>query len=328
MIVNSPFRPAWWLTNAHMQTIFSSFTRHIKAPIDSTERFELPDGDFIDLAWAVNGLGPDTPLVVFLHGLGGSVDSTYVAGQLRAFNQAGWRAVLMHFRGASKEPNRLPRAYHSGETGDLDDLLHALAEREPNTKKALVGFSLGGNVVLKWLGEHSSQTLVQAAVAVSVPYQLRMVADRINQGFSRFYQTYLLNRLRQVFLRKLDAHGDSFPWTAAGLNALRCFWTFDENVTARLHGFPHVHAYYRESSSRQYLARIATPTLLIHALDDPFMTPAVIPHADELSPDVTLELSRKGGHVGFVSGGVPGRPIYWLDQRIPQFLRDKLSSAD
>lgn len=321
MIIKSAFRPAWWLANNHMQTMYSTFMRHVKAPIDKTERFELPDGDFVDLAWAVNGLSPDAPLVIFLHGLGGSADSTYVAGQLRAFNQNGWRAVLMHFRGASNEPNRLPRAYHSGDTGDLDCFLHALAKAEPNTKKALVGFSLGGNVALKWLGKHTSQSIIQAAVAVSVPFQLRLVADTINHGFARFYQSHLLKRLRKVFIRKLAAHGDSLPFTLKELEELRCFWTFDENITARLHGFPHVHAYYRESSSSQYLINITTPTLLIHALDDPFMTQDALPRADELSPSVTLELSRRGGHVGFVSGGVPGRPIYWLDKRIPEFLQ-------
>ena len=324
MIVNSAFKPAWWLTNKHMQTMYSTFMRHVKAPIDSIERFELPDGDFVDLAWAENGLSLDAPLVVFLHGLGGSVDSTYVAGQLRAFNQQGWRAVLMHFRGASHEPNRLPRAYHSGDTCDLDCLLNALAKREPHTKKALVGFSLGGNVALKWLGEHGSQSIVQAAVAVSVPYQLRLVADSVNRGFARFYQVYLLSRLREVFIRKLKMEGNSLPFAEKELDALRCFWTFDENITARLHGFPHVHAYYRESSSRQYLKHINTPTLLIHALDDPFMTPEVLPGEDELSSQVTLEISSRGGHVGFVSGGVPGMPEYWLDKRIPAFLKEKL----
>ena len=300
----------------------STLTRNLKAPIDRHERFELPDGDFIDLAWATNGLSADTPLVIFLHGLGGNVDSTYVAGQLHAFNQQGFRGVLMQFRGASKEPNRLPRAYHSGETGDLDCLLQALMLREPHTKKALVGVSLGGNVLLKWLGEHSSQSIVCAAVAVSVPYQLRLVADKVNQGFSRCYQRYLLKRLRAVFLRKLERYPDTLPWTAADLEAARCFWTFDESITAPLYGFSHVHDYYRKSSSRQYLKHITIPTLLIHALDDPFMTPDVLPSMDELSEHVTLELSPRGGHVGFVTGRVPGRPVYWLDQRVPAFLRD------
>ena len=324
MIVNSPFKPAWWLGNAHAQTMYPTLTRRLQAPVDHNERFELPDGDFVDLAWAVNGVANDAPLVILLHGLGGNVHSTYVAGLLQAFNHSGWRAVLMHFRGASDEPNRLPRAYHSGDTGDLDCLLHALAEREPDTKKAAVGVSLGGNVLLKWLGENESQTLIHAATAVSVPFQLRQVADRVNFGMSRVYRSYLLRRLRKVFERKLEHQSDLLPPAAKNMGSLRCFWTFDEHITAPLYGYPHVHAYYREASSRQYLVHIKTPTLIIHALDDPFMTPEAVPQANELSKNITFELSRRGGHVGFISGHLPGKPIYWLDQRIPQFLQDYL----
>lgn len=324
MIADSSFKPAWWLSNPHSQTLYPVLTRHLKAPIDKNERFELPDGDFVDLSWAVNGLADDSPLVVFLHGLGGNVNSKYVAGLLTAFNQCGWRGVLMHFRGASHEPNRLPKAYHSGDTADLDVLLRALKQREPQTKKAVVGISLGGNVLLKWLGEQGTQSLVDAAVAVSVPFSLAVVADRVNQGFSRLYQTHLLERLRGVFKRKLEMHPDSLPPACHNLDALQCFWTFDENVTAPLHGFQHVHAYYRESSSTQYLVDIATPTLIIHALDDPFMTREIVPKEAQLSKDITLEISRGGGHVGFITGHVPGVPVYWLDQRIPQYLREYL----
>ncbi len=320
MIAESSFKPAWWLGNAHAQTIFPVLMRSLKAPIDRTERFELPDGDFIDLSWAVNGLSKDAPLVIFLHGLGGDVNSKYVSGLLHAVNQCGWRGLLMHFRGASAEINRLPRAYHSGDTADIDCLLRALEKREPRTKKAIVGISLGGNVLLKWLGEQGSQSMVHAAVAVSVPFKLGLVADRINQGFSRLYQKHLLERMRSVFKRKLEGHAHDFPPSCSKLDSIQCFWTFDENITAPLNGFPHVHAYYREASSSQYLVNIATPTLIIHALDDPFMTPAIVPKEAELSKDITLELSHKGGHVGFITGNVPGMPVYWLDQRIPQFL--------
>ena len=184
----------------HAQTMYPTVARRLKAPIDKTERFELPDGDFIDLAWAVNGLSQEAPLIIFLHGLGGGVDSAYVAGQLRAFNRKGWRAVLMHFRGASHELNRLPRAYHSGDTSDLDCFLKELSVREPHTTKGVVGVSMGGNILLKWLGEQGTQSYVQAAVAISVPFQLRLVADRVNQGFSRVYQAYLLARLRSIFM--------------------------------------------------------------------------------------------------------------------------------
>lgn len=319
MIIDSDFKPAWWLRNSHAQTLFATLTRRIKAPVDRVERFELPDGDFIDLAWAENGLSPDAPLVILLHGLGGGVNSRYVPGLLREFNQCGWRGVLMHFRGASHEPNRLLRAYHSGDTADVDYLLNALNAREPHVKKAIVGVSLGGNVLLKWLGEKGPQSLVQAAVAVSVPFQLRMAADRMNKGMSRIYQAHLLKKLRQVFSQKKQQF-DPLP-LFENLQSLRCFWTFDEEVTAPLHGFNNVHTYYRQASSRQYLRNISTPTLVIHALDDPFMTPEAIPTEKELSDNVTLEISTKGGHVGFIAGPIMGKPVYWLDRRIPAYLK-------
>jgi uncharacterized protein len=321
MIIASAFKPAWWLANAHSQTIYPTLVRHIRTPIDSKERLELPDGDFIDLAWGVNGLADSAPLVILLHGLGGSERSGYVGGLMNAFNHCGWRALLMHFRGASNEPNRLLRAYHSGDTADLNYLLNCLAAREPQSKKAVVGVSLGGNVILKWLGEQGPQSLINAAVAVSVPFQPRLVADRINRGFSRIYQGYLLRRLKQIFEKKKNSFKGEIPKVLQDISKWQCFWTFDENVTAPLHGFAHVHDYYREASSRRYLANIATQTLIIHALDDPFMTPSVVPLAEELSDDVILELSTKGGHVGFITGNVPGKPVYWLEERIPEFLK-------
>ena len=321
MIVNSAFKPAWWLTNAHAQTIYPTLVNRPKAVIDEYERLELPDGDFIDLAWATNAMPAEAPLVVLLHGLGGSVHSVYVAGLLTAFNNAGYRAVLMHFRGASDEPNRLPRMYHSGETADLQYVLERLYEREPNTQKAVVGVSLGGNVLLKWLGETGVQSLIHAAVAVSVPFQLEMVAERINQGFSRLYQVYLLQKLRSVFLKKLDIVNTQLPLTKKHLLSLNTILAFDESITAPLHGFPSAKAYYREASSRQYLSGITTPTLIIHALDDPFMTPQSVPSLKELSTHITFELSQHGGHVGFISGKNPHRPVYWLEERIPAFIQ-------
>lgn len=320
MIIESSFKPAWWLRNTHIQTIYSSISRRQKAPIDFNERLELPDGDFLDLAWAINGLSSDVPLVVFLHGLGGSVDSSYVAGQMNAYNKNGWRAVLMHFRGSSHEPNRLPRAYHSGDTADLDYVLEMLFAREPDTKKAVVGISIGGNVLLKWLGERGEQKLISGAVAVSVPFVLNSVADKINKGFSKIYQSYLLKRMRAIFIRKSEKYPKMLDEYMEALHSADNLWIFDDKVTAPLYGFSGVHEYYHHSSSRQYLKHIATPTLIIHALDDPFMYRDVVPKEEELSKDVTLELSKKGGHVGFISGQIFSKVTYWLDERIPNYL--------
>lgn len=299
--------------------------RRINLPIYKTERLELPDGDFIDLEWFVNGRHPQAPLVIFLHGLGGNIQSSYACGQLRAYNARGWRAVFLHFRGASKEPNRLPRAYHSGDTQDLNYFIQKLYQREPKTPKAIVGFSLGGNVLLKWLGEQDSQPYVQAAVAVSVPFDLHQVAHKFNQGFSRIYQYYLLRKMYRFFDNKLKHYRDNMPGYVNQLDFYRDFLTFDHEITAPLHGFASGDAYYQQSSSRQFLSKIKTPTLIIHAKDDPFMTTAAIPNSSELSSEVTLELSETGGHVGFITGKIPGNPIYWLDKRIPSFLFSELS---
>lgn len=318
MIKESTFKPAWWLTNTHLQTMFATLTRKIKTQFDSRERLELPDGDFIDLAWVTKDLPEDAPLIIILHGLGGSIQSSYVAGLSQAFKKAGFRSLLMHFRGASEEPNRLSRAYHSGDTGDFHYLLQCLAEREPHTLKAAVGISLGGNVLLKWLGEQGEQPYLKTAVAVSVPFELRLVAERISSGFSSLYQRYLLRRLKKVFERKKSVLS-SLPSYFDEIDKLKCFWTFDDKITAPLHGFSSVHQYYRESSSKPYLKKIKTPTLIIHALDDPFMMKSAAPKAEEISSFVDLELSKKGGHVGFIASQ-KGRPVFWLEKRIPEYL--------
>jgi predicted alpha/beta-fold hydrolase len=226
----------------------------------------------------------------------------------------------MHLRGAGKETNRLPRTYHSGETNDLNAILRQLSQREPDTKKAIVGISLGGNIVLKWLGENPEQTHIHSATAVSVPFELHRVSHKINQGFSRVYQAHLLRKMRKLYSRKFDQESENTAKEIEKLNAIQDFHTFDECITAPIHGFKNAEDYYQKSSSRQFLKHISVPTLIIHALDDPFMTPEVIPLEHELSQSIHLELSPKGGHVGFISGNIPGKAEYWLDERIPRFL--------
>jgi len=318
MIRNSNFMPAWWLPGPHLQTLWPVWARRHYQKHLRRERLATPDGDFLDLAWTTGR--EQGPLVIVLHGLEGSIDSHYAATTLNAVVRAGWRGVLMHFRGCSGEPNRAVRSYHSGETGDIDFLVRTLRAREPDTPLAVVGYSLGGNVLLKWLGERGADRPVSAAVAVSVPYELDACARRLQRGFSRLYQRHLVDSLRQG-VREKFRHRDDAPFDLGGLAALRTFREFDDYVTAPLHGFAGVDDYYSKSSSRQYLKDIHAPALLLHAADDPFMTPDVVPREDELGPGVTLELSPHGGHVGFVGGAWPWRPRYWLEQRIPKFLR-------
>lgn len=309
------FKPAWWLRSPHLQTLWPALARRKPALPLRRERWELPDGDYLDVDWTSRDAGP---IVAVLHGLEGSVDSHYARGMLAAIHRRGWRGALMHFRGCSGEPNRLSRGYHSGETGDLDAFISKLQTDHPGTALAVVGYSLGGNVLLKWLGEAAAPRPVHCAVAVSVPFDLSRTADRLEHGFSRVYQWWLLRSLRASAARK--ARMGLAPYQSDELFRLRTFRAYDDRVTAPLHGFAGVDDYYSRSSSRQYLKSIATPTLIVHALDDPFMTPDAAPTQDELSRSVEFDLSPRGGHVGFISGAFPWRPRYWLEERIPDYL--------
>ncbi len=315
----SEFKPAFYLRGAHLQTIFASALRPSPALDTVNERVELPDGDFLDLTWLPGGNGP---LVILLHGLTGSIDSKYVRGLMRQLQTLGWRACLLNFRGASGEPNRLARGYHSGETGDFDYVVKLLHQRYPQVPLAAVGYSLGGNVLLKWLGEQSGDSVLRAAVAVSVPYDLAGCTRAINRGLSRAYQAHLLKAMRRAAEEKFSRIEPSFA--LPDMAALTDFYAFDDAFTAPLFGFADAREYYRLSSSRQFLPAIKTPSLLLHALDDPFMSPAVLPEESELPPAVRMELSRHGGHVGFVAADALGAPSYWLEQRIPQFLQTLL----
>lgn len=311
------FKPAWWLLNSHLQTIwpalFRSDIRDLKL---KRERVELPDGDFIDLDWV--GRERQGPTVLILSGFEGSINSHYSKGMLKSVYDRGWRGVFMHFRGCSGEPNRLPRGYHSGETKDVAYVVNWLLEHQPNTKIAAIGYSLGGNMLLKWLGESGAANPLSAAIAVSVPYDLFKVAYRVQHGFSRLYQWYLLKCVRNRLLKKPRYTSPCIDMRL--LAAANTITAFDSTYTVPLHGFDSVDDYYRKTSSRQYLRTIRVPTLLLHAKDDPFMTEDVIPHPFELSENVQLEVTDAGGHVGFIAGKYPWSPRYWLEERVPEFL--------
>ena len=318
-LTRSDFRAPWWLKSAHLQTMFATLFRPARAFPLRRERIELDDGDFLDLDWSPAAQGP---VVLVLHGLEGSSDSPYARGMLETAHAHGWRGVVMHFRGCSGEPNRLPRSYHSGDTRDLAQVVRILRARSDVPVLSAVGYSMGGNVLLKWLGEQGASVPLVAAVAVSVPYTLSLAAERLARGLSRVYQRRLLDDLRAKLSRKFSAGTSAIDLEQA--HSSRDFWEFDDRVTAPLHGFKDVHDYYTRSSSRQYLANIGIPTLMLHAEDDPFMTPQALPSGDELSPSTRLEVSAAGGHVGFVHGRLPWRPRYWLEERIPAFLESHL----
>jgi len=340
-----PFQPPPWLRNAHLQTVWAPLFR--KSPVlqRQRERLELPDGDFLDLDWD-NGLNAgqevsdSLPLVVLFHGLTGSSNSAYILGMQLALEEISWDSVAVNFRGCSGRPNRLPRAYHSGETGDVDFVLMTCRERFPQRPIVAIGYSLGGNALCKWLGEEGQRmassgrsSTIDAGVVVSAPYQLSRCATRLDQGFSKVYRKRLIDELtqgitlkknlyrhthQQHYLQKLESLGP--------LEGIKSFWQFDNKIVAPLHGFTCAQDYYQRSSARQFVPDIQIPTLLVHATDDPFMPEDVAPTPEECPAGVDLVLTSQGGHVGFVTGNWrPWKTEFWLEQYIPAWLTTKFA---
>jgi len=319
-IIRSQFKPARWLKNRHAQTVFPTlpWSWRERPPV-RRDALELPDGDTTAVDWLIAGdeLPESAPLLVILHGLEGSAESSYARMLMLAALDVGWRSCVLHFRDCGDYRNRLPRRYHAGETNDLRYFLSTLGAAVGPLMA--VGYSLGGNVLLKYLGESADRTRLRAATAVCVPLNLHVCADALNTGFSKLYQRYLLKRMKKSVTRKFDRYTAAFDWSRA--MAARTFGEFDDAVTAPLHGFASMEDYYDRCSSTHFLKTIERPTLIINALDDPFMTPAVIPQESRLSDNVQMEVASAGGHVGFVSGGTPWRPEFYLPGRIIDFLR-------
>jgi predicted alpha/beta-fold hydrolase len=280
------------------------------------EIVELPEGDFVEAHWALPRL-PGTPVVVILHGLEGSSGSPYAGRLAAACADLGWQSVVLHARGCGDRPNRLPRGYHAGETADVAVFLDWLAGTG-HGRVAAVGYSLGGNVLVKYLGEHREHAGVVAAVAVSVPYDLADSASAVDRGLARVYRARLLGLMKQRLRQGIETGRLDERWTPA--LAAGDFRSFDDLFTAPVHGFSGVDDYYRRCSGGAFVAGIRKPTLLIHARDDPFMTAAALPDRTQLPPGVRLEAFASGGHVGFISGGTPWRPRWWLEPRITDFL--------
>lgn len=321
-IINSTFQPAWWLRSPHLQTIFPSLFRKKANFKPDWERMELEDGDFMDLAWHRRPEA-DAPLVLMMHGLEGSLDSHYASNMLAALHAAGFSAVMMHLRGRGREPNRLPQSYHSGATDDLRLVLKHLAQRH-QTPQAVIGVSLGGNLLLKYLGEEGKNCPLKTAIAISAPFQLGNCSKKLGKGFGKIYGQYLLNTLKASYREKFSIVNSPLD---VDLKSIKTLWQFDDAITAPLHGFKGVEDYYRQCSCAQFLPAIATPTLIIHSQDDPFMTPVIVPAEDEMSGNVTLELTRYGGHVGFIEGYAGGKLTYWLERRVVAHLQSLLNRS-
>ncbi|CAA6806071.1 MAG: Hydrolase, alpha/beta fold family functionally coupled to Phosphoribulokinase [uncultured Sulfurovum sp.] len=315
------FQTSFLLRNPHVQTLFATFFRKDKLEKVETEEFILPDGDFVECVWQKEKPKDHRPIVVLFHGLAGSVNSPYIIGLMNALDKQGFALVLMHFRGCGKKENLKPRAYHSGETGDAKAFIEHLQKTYPNNPLHAVGFSIGGNMLLKLLAEWGSDAPLHSAVSVSAPLSLDICADTIEKGFARVYQNYLLTPLKATLLQKykkfeMEKYIGSNEEEIKSLKTIRAF---DDAYIAPMFGFNSSQDYYDQCSARQYLKDIKTRTLIIHAKDDPFMTEEIIPNEEELSDFVMLELSEHGGHVGFVSGTLR-EPVYWLDERVLEFL--------
>ncbi len=322
-----PFRPAPGLRNPHAQTIGGRYLRRAEGVPFRRERLETPDGDFLDLdfgeAPGVSWEDATTPTVVILHGLEGSARSGYVTQTMRELAACGVRAAAMNFRTCGGETNRLARFYHSGETGDLGFVLRQFSERWPEAPLGAAGFSLGGNVLLKYLGETGEGALPRAAVAVSVPFDLGAGAASMERGMGRVYTARFLRTLRAKYEVKRTLIGDAVD--DRRVLAARTFREFDDAATAPLHGFRDADHYYTASSSAHYLAGIRVPTLLLHSADDPFLPANAIPRAAAReNPFITAAFTEHGGHVGFVAG-TPWAPEFWAEAEAARFLGGKLN---
>jgi predicted alpha/beta-fold hydrolase len=310
----------FWLPGGNLQTIYTSVFIAPPTVEFRRERWNLPDGDFLDFDW-IDGQ-PDAPVVVLFHGLEGSSASFYAQDLMHTVQALGWNGVVAHFRGCSGEDNRLPRAYYAGDSEEIERILQHVKARFPHQPVYAVGVSLGANALLKWLGEagEHAQTLVARAAGVSAPLDLAATGHALDEGFNRYiYTARFLDTLKLKALRMAGR----FPGLldADAIQRATTFREFDTLVTARLHGFVDAEDYWHQVSAKPWLKSIAVPTLVLNARNDPFMPASALPTQDEVSPAVTLEQPAEGGHVAFPSAPFPGR-LDWLPQRLLQFFKD------
>jgi predicted alpha/beta-fold hydrolase len=315
-----PYRAPRWLAGGHAQTIWAYRLRRRSARV-ARERIETRDGDFWDFDWLDAPARPGAPVVALFHGLEGSSRSHYADALLRALARIGWRGVVPHFRGCGGEANRLPRAYHSGDHAEVGEMLAAIRRAiVPEARLFAVGVSLGGSALLNWLGRAGSDAArtLRAAAAVSAPLDLMAAGTAIGRGVNRVYTRHFLATLKPKSL----AMAARFPGLldAARIRRVRTLFDFDDIVTAPLHGFSGTIDYWTRASSKPWLARIAVPTLVINARNDPFIPAHSLPTQREVSAFVTLEQPRHGGHAGFAAGRFPGN-VDWLPARLLHYFR-------
>ncbi|MHB1677528.1 MAG: hydrolase [Sulfuriferula sp.] len=316
---SNKYHPPSWLPGGHLQTLYPYFFASRPKLDYRRERWELPDGDFLDLDWLDND--SNAPLLVLFHGLEGDSRGYYMLALMQQAKLLGWRGVAINFRGCSGEPNRLPRAYFAGDSAEIGYVLTRLRQQFPGDTIYSAGFSLGGNALLLWLGEQGKQAnaIIQAAVGISAPLNLTAAGDALDRGFNRaIYTRHFLITLKRTALQKLE----KFPglYDANRVRAVTTLREFDDLVTAPLHGYANTDDYWRRASSLPGLARITVPTLVINARNDPFLPQAALPTANQVSAAVTLDFSQQGGHVGFPTRAWPGK-VNGLPVRIADYLQ-------
>ncbi len=322
------FTAAKGLGNPHLQTLAPRIIRKQALFEPHWQTLDTPDGDFLDIAWSESVADDsqiDRPIFVLFHGLEGCFYSPYANGLMNAFANSGWLSVMMHFRGCSGKPNNLARAYHSGEVEDARFFLEHLNQRFPNQKKVAVGISLGGNMLVNYLAQYNHEPLIDAATVVSAPLDLSACSQRIEQGFSKVYKTYLLSSLKKNALRKHHLLKGEIDLSYQNIKRVTKLYEFDDLITAPLHGFKDADDYYQRCSGIRRLKEIRLPTQIIHAKDDPFMTEAVIPKY-VLPDNIDYRLFDKGGHVGFVTGSAL-KPRFWLEEALPAYYQALANSA-
>jgi predicted alpha/beta-fold hydrolase len=334
-MTDARFPSPWWLPSPHLQTVWGRLSRDRRRIAFAREVLETPDGDQLVLDHVDGPAG--SPRVLVLHGLEGSSNSVYVQGLLEAAARRGFRGTALNFRSCARDPadlsrmlpNRRPRLYHSGETSDLDFVARTLSAREPAAPLVAVGVSLGGNVLLKWLGEQPGQRLLAAAAALSTPYDLGASGRFLETPLGRLYVGHFLSTLKT----KARVAAERFPEAASKMDiprALRAasFWEFDDAANAPLHGFAGADDYYRRASSIGFLPKVTTPTLCLSAEDDPFLPPEALARARAAaSAAVDFRVTPRGGHIGWIAGPWPWRPAYWAEKLAIDWLARAVSDA-
>lgn len=312
-----PYRAPWWLPGGHAQTIYARLFARCPRPRFERETWTTPDDDVIVVDRIVGAAS--APMVVMFHGLEGGADSHYARAMMAAVAELGWRGAVPHFRGCGGVRNRLPRAYHSGDSGEIDWVLRRFHGEAASAPLFATGVSLGGNALTKWLAEQGEQAraVVRAAASICAPLDLAAGGRALERGVSRIYGRYFLQTLKPKALELTERFPGRFD--PGRIRAARTLRHFDDAVTAPMFGFDDAEDYWRRSSAKPLLDRVRVPVLLINARNDPFQPDDVLPGTHALSPSVETEFTGEGGHVGYVTGPFPGQ-VDWLPARIIAFF--------